>query len=1199
MDTNNHSVSHAGDHDLTTHLALMELVPESAVTHKAVKSGSWFDPNTWANNEVPGDNANVMIADGVTVAYDQESDAQLKTVRVDGTLTFATNKDTKMVVDTFINTPSGTLNIGTENNPIQADKTAAILIDGDSKIDTKWDPTKLSRGVISHGQVNIYGADKTDFIALAQDAKAGDRELVLDGVPGGWRVGDKLVLGGTRYDRFGSDEDNSRFGDEELTITKITGNRVSFTNDDVKSGSKQDALRFNHVRPDIPEQDRTKLYVANTTRNVTFETQASEGLPIGQRGHVMFMHNPDVRVNNAGFYNLGRSDKSKIVDDPGKNIDGSSGRGDNPRGRYALHFHRAGADDIKGQAAEASGNAIVGSPGWGIVHHDSYANISDNVVFDVVGTGIAAESGNEIGSWRNNLTIKTTGQSSKVTSAQVRARKNKFDFGFEGEGYWVQGAAQVVIEDNIAISANNAGITLFGDGQGNEARDASTILIKNLPSRIQALFPEGQKEVDITDVPLNQLSGFQSYNTETGIRVWSQLANFDGQLELSNRLPNASHEGRATIDNFTVWQVRSRGINTDYSSNIDFVDGLIVGNEERPRGNGIVHNHASNGLRYVGLSVRGFREGFNPQFPDIERNGVVTVASIEDSVFSDNEYNFAEIGEYKSNVSPDDYSTRLEVNNTTFEVAKNNKLPVPKFSSAAVLGLSVAFDASGSYDPDKTKYAVRSNGIASYGWDFDSDGKIDDFGRSVTHHFDKAGDQKVSLQVLDSHGAAQTITQTVKVSPIAYTNPFIDGDISNKAKLGKVGRLSSLAAGTGWQGAGFARKANGTIASIGTRQSQLAQVIQNDRLHKGEQTLSFRLKNIEGSKRSTKNNIVTVQLWGVDGQFDGSIKTGNGPVQSGTRPIARELLFQKTYGGAGGQFFNFKNFSETIDLGDGYQHLVARIQTDLTDDPGDSVALDYFELSTEGVPPANLPPKENQNPNPTQPYELPGWIAQFSFDEGRGLVSTDSSSLGNRHKATLRGKATRGEGIKGAGIAFQKAGVVEVTNSASINLKNHDERTVSIWFKADEISKKSKKQVIYEEGGGARGLNVYLDKDRLFVGGWNQPKGESNWSGTWLKTNNVSEDTWHHVSLVLDGNNKLSPNAFRGYLDGEQFGVGSGSQLWKHTDGIGVGGVVGSTLFHDGKRQGGGLIGMADEVAIFNEALSANQIGTLADSSLL
>ncbi len=1250
MDMNTQSMPHAGDsQNMAGHASLMNLVPESAVTHKAISNGSWFNPNTWADKQVPGDGANVMIARGVSVTYDDESDVQLKTVRVDGTLTFANNADTQIIVDTFVNMPSGALNIGTKANPIRADKTAAILIDGDGRIDARWDPEQLSRGIISHGEVNINGANKTEFIALAQDAEAGDRELVLDGAPRGWRVGDKLVLGGTQYNRFGNDENNSRFGDEELTITKISGNRVSFTNDDIRSGNNVDTLRFDHVRPDIPEKDRTNLYVANTTRNVTFETKDSENLPTAQRGHVMFMHNPDVEVNNAGFYNLGRSDKSKVVDDPRRNIDGSSGRGNNPRGRYGLHLHRTGADDIQGQAAEVSGNAVVGSPGWGIVHHDSYANITNNVVFDVAGAGIAAESGNEIGSWKNNLTIKTTGPGRNVKSGEARLRQEKFDLGFNGEGYWVQGAAQVAMEDNIAVSANDAGIALFGDGQGNEARDASTILIKNLPDRIQALFPEGQKEVDITDVPLNQLTGFQSYNSAVGIRVWSQLANFDGQLDLDNRTPNAAHDGRATIDNFTVWGTRTKGITTDYSSNIDFVDGLIVGDVEDPRGDGIVHNHATNGLRYVDLTVRGFGEGYNPQFPDVEKNGIVTTA-IEGSVFGDNTYNLAEVGEFKpSKYALDDYPVLLEIDNTEFQVTKNNKLPVAQFSTTAAGGLSATFDAGESYDPDNVKYPGPSNGIASYGWDFNSDGKIDRFGREVTYHFNRPGNQTVSLQVLDSQGEAHTATQTVEISPTAYTNPFVDGDISNNTKLTEGRRLSSLASGEGWHATRYVRQAGGRIemATTQNRRSGLSQVIQNDGLHQGEQTLSFRLRNTEGSRLDRKKNKVTVQLWGVDGQFDGNLTEGDGPVQAGTIPMTRNLLFQKTYGGLNGQFFDFKDFKETIDLGDGYQHLVARLETDLTDDRGDSVALDYFELGTEGVPPGELPitdssPITDPDPDPVtpdpdpvtpdpdpvtdpdpitpdpvipdppdqpapedqgsdsaNPYELPGWIAQFSFEEGRGSRTSDSSSFGNNHKGKLRGKTTWAEGIDGKGIAFPEAGVVQVKNSAGINLGTHDERTVSVWFRADQVSRKSGKQVIYEEGGGDRGLNIYLDRNRLYVGGWNQSSGESDWSGTWLETKGVSKKTWHNVSLVLDGDDELSSDAFRGYLDGKEFGVGDGSQLWKRSDGIGIGGTIGSTLFHDGQRKGGGLTGLVDEVSIFNEALSADQVATIANPSFL
>ena len=1217
MDTNTQNSGHTNSKQISEHASLMRLVPESAITHKAVRSGSWFNPNTWAANRVPGNNANVQIAEGIKVTYDSQSDARLKTVRIDGTLEFAHSKDTKLVVDTLVNMPKGTFNIGTKNNPIAANTTTSIIITAEGKIDTKWDPDQLSRGVISHGQVNIYGANKTDFIALKRDAKAGDRVLELDSVPSGWRVGDKLVLGGTRYNQFGSNENNSRFGDEELTITKIEGNRVSFTNDDVTSAQKQDALRFDHTRPDIPEKDRIKLYVANVTRNVTFKTEGGEALPDNQRGHVMFMHNPNVSVNNAGFYHLGRSDKSKVVDDPRRNIDGSLGSGRNPRGRYSLHFHRTGADDINGQAAIASGNAVVGSPGWGIVHHDSHAHLSDNVVFDVAGAGIAAESGNELGSWKNNITIKMTGPNKFVSTSDAQRREDKFDMGFRGEGYWVQGAAQVVMEDNVAISAQDSGITLFGDGQNKEVRDASTILLKNLPQRIQALFPAGTKEVDITDVPLNKLSGFESYNTNIGINVWSQLANFDGQLELDNRIPNAIHSGRATIDNFSVWQTRKQGINTDYSSNIDFVDGLIVGDVEAPRGDGIVHNNATNGLRYVDMTVRGFGEGYNPEFPHVERNGIVET-SIEDSLFGDNEYNLAEVGELKPNrYVLDDFSTLLKIDDTKFEISQqNNELPIPKFSGTTVGGLSASFDASKSYDPTKLKYPGPSKGIASYGWDFDSDGKIDSFGRQVTHHFKRAGKHDVSLRVLDSQGAAQTLTQAIEISPKAYTNPFKDGEINQGTKLSgdRLRRLSSLSAGDGWKGTDFVRVNDGSIqlADKRSRRAGLGQVIQNDSIHKGKQTLSFGLKNIEGSKDRRSRNKVTVQLWGVDGQFDGILLQNDGPTQAGTIPMTRELLFGKTFGGNDQSgFFNYRDFTETVDLGDGYQHLVARVTTDETNDQGDSVALSYFELSTKGKPQGVPPITKEENlvyPSPGSSSSgsglaalrrSPSMVAYFDFNEGEGFSAIDSSRFGTKHKGALKGDSTWVSGIEGDGVAFSKEDSVRIANSRSINLGIHQERTVSVWFKADEISNTSGKQVIYEEGGTTRGLNIYLDKDRLFVGGWNVPSNESGWSGTWLKTDNISEDTWHHVSLVLDGDSKLRPNSLKGYLDGEQFGVGAASQLWNHRDATGIGGVANASRFHDGKLTGGGLTGLIDEVSIFNKALDPGQIETLADQSLL
>ena len=142
------------DHD-----AMMALVPVSAATHVAVKDGSWFDPATWANGAVPGEGARVLIPDGVTVGYDGESAASIKTIRVDGALDFATDRDTFLEVDTLVVTDSGALTIGTEADPVDADVRAVIQFADNGPIDVSWDPRLLSRGLVSMGSVDINGAE--------------------------------------------------------------------------------------------------------------------------------------------------------------------------------------------------------------------------------------------------------------------------------------------------------------------------------------------------------------------------------------------------------------------------------------------------------------------------------------------------------------------------------------------------------------------------------------------------------------------------------------------------------------------------------------------------------------------------------------------------------------------------------------------------------------------------------------------------------------------------------------------------------------------------------------------------------------------------------------------------------------------------------------------------------------------------------
>ncbi|MEM9149647.1 MAG: CAP domain-containing protein [Cyanobacteria bacterium P01_F01_bin.3] len=226
-------------------------------------------------------------------------------------------------------------------------------------------------------------------------------------------------------------------------------------------------------------------------------------------------------------------------------------------------------------------------------------------------------------------------------------------------------------------------------------------------------------------------------------------------------------------------------------------------------------------------------------------------------------------------------------------------------------------------------------------------------------------------------------------------------------------------------------------------------------------------------------------------------------------------------------------------------------------------------------------------------------VVRLSFEETSGRLAIDSSTAGMNNSGYLRRDAKRIEGKMGQAVGLDGVGdVVTLNNSKDINLDIHGQRTLSMWFNADDASA-DKKQVVYEEGGLTRGLNVYLEDGLLNVGGWNLPKGESGWDGSWLttETGDVESGKWHHVALVLDGSDTLQNNAMTAYLDGEEIGSMDGSQLWRRAGRIGIGNVSGRTRFEDGMGQGRrsfGLAGGIDEVAIYNDALNADQVQQLA-----
>jgi hypothetical protein len=133
-------------------------------------------------------------------------------------------------------------------------------------------------------------------------------------------------------------------------------------------------------------------------------------------------------------------------------------------------------------------------------------------------------------------------------------------------------------------------------------------------------------------------------------------------------------------------------------------------------------------------------------------------------------------------------------------------------------------------------------------------------------------------------------------------------------------------------------------------------------------------------------------------------------------------------------------------------------------------------------------------------------VAYWAMNAGSGSKVADTSPHGQDNSGTLTGDTTWSQMGLDHSLQFDGSGdMVNVSDSSDINTTTVTQRTISLWFAVDDASISSRKQVLYEEGGTTRGLNVYVDSGRLYVGGWNTISRESNWSGTLSKDPSVNK----------------------------------------------------------------------------------------------
>ena len=156
---------------------------------------------------------------------------------------------------------------------------------------------------------------------------------------------------------------------------------------------------------------------------------------------------------------------------------------------------------------------------------------------------------------------------------------------------------------------------------------------------------------------------------------------------------------------------------------------------------------------------------------------------------------------------------------------------------------------------------------------------------------------------------------------------------------------------------------------------------------------------------------------------------------------------------------------------------------------------------------------------------------------------------------------------------------VDFSGNTSLTTDNNDEmndasvytkKGINLAFRTD-ASDISSRQTIFEQGGGTRGLNVYIFNSALYVSAWNRNNDGigAPWNNGSLSTasGTIETDTEYIVTLELDGNSSGTGTLYA-YLNGQLIGsINNVGLLYRHAGGVELGASDGSR-FEDGTTNG-------------------------------
>ncbi|SVA71719.1 uncharacterized protein METZ01_LOCUS124573, partial [marine metagenome] len=275
-----------------------------------------------------------------------------------------------------------------------------------------------------------------------------------------------------------------------------------------------------------------------------------------------------------------------------------------------------------------------------------------------------------------------------------------------------------------------------------------------------------------------------------------------------------------------------------------------------------------------------------------------------------------------------------------------------------------------------------------------------------------------------------------------------------------------------------------------------------------------------------------------------------------------------------------------------------------------------------------------------------GPVIYWKLGETEGTVANDE--MGNRtaaYTSVTLGADSLVPTSKDGAVHFDASATheIKVGDHKLMNLDVFQNKTIEFWVKADSLPKADPaadfqpKMMLWEQGGGWKGLNIYLSAtdesdapskaDLYFnvwshIGGgatsdpaaWAKPPVDLRWGGTtdaraagshpghegqapvFVKTE-VEVATIYHVVGVMAGDNDGLEGKLLLYVNGRLVGeTGGVGQLYNHGNDAGLGAINAGTTTHDELPDGNLLTdryhfsGTIDEFAEYNAVLSADQI---------